>query len=404
MLCELLSKNDSKKNNDENLQFLSIVRLVGIVLLSISFGCVAFCRSRTLRWWLDGVENFLVYRSVWKYVHLFHILFLTKESLVFISLYFTCRSFHMCFFLFSHTISYCRWWYTLFAIGDLWPWLWNSLNTLIFTRAHLTMRYIALFLIRFWFVTNIELFDRKLIWSGASEKNHQNNAALSLRMALIVLTTAIHAHQNDPIDDTILLTNQLSVDRIYNSQQLKVNCIVSRLLNRFSLNSLLCTFGNLLFVCTLFTSFYSAVKLWQHQQSAVNFTISYFKPANEATWILIFCFVLPQCTVFALTISDRGYLLHFIFNVAEMIQFRYWILTSILSHLFQTQMAFCRKNSTFPKRSQFSIANYIWKNEMDTKSSVKKINENYFVTNQINLYPHFLIFCVCDRNFYRSTN
>lgn len=181
MLCELLSKNDSKKNNDEYLQFLSIVRLVGIVLLSISFGCVAFCRSRTLRWWLDGVENFLVYRSVWKYVHLFHILFLTKESLVF---YFTFHLVSVCalfilrvvlficvfFCLFSHTISYCRWWYTLFAIGDLWPWLWNSLNTLIFTRAHLTMRYIALFLIRFWFGTNIELFDRKLIWSGASEK------------------------------------------------------------------------------------------------------------------------------------------------------------------------------------------------------------------------------------------
>lgn len=323
---------------------------------------------------VDGVENFLVYRSVWKYVHLFYILFWTKESLVFIpyfiwwvfvhSLFYVSFFSYVFFFLFSHTISYCRWWYTLFAIGDLWPWLWNSLNTLIFTRAHLTMRYIASFLIRFWFVTNIELFDRKLIWSGASEKNRQNNATLSLRMALIVLTTTIHAHQNDIIDDTIHLTNQLSVDRIYNSQQLKVNCIVSRLLNRFSLYSLFCTFGDLLFVCTLFISFYSAVKLWQHQQSAVNFTISYFQPANETTWILIFCFVLSQCTVFALTISDRGFLLHFIFKIAEMIQFRYWILTSRLLRLFQTQMAFCLKISTFTKCSQFSIANYTWKNKM----------------------------------------
>lgn len=83
---------------------------------------------------------------------------------------------------------FCRWWFgggTLFEIEDLWPWLWNSLNTLIFTRAHLTMRYIALFFLSLSYNSvhwnwrpNADLIKSK--WKLKRKKNHQNSGAMPL--------------------------------------------------------------------------------------------------------------------------------------------------------------------------------------------------------------------------------
>lgn len=123
-----------------------------VLLLSISF---VVSRARVpsgLRTRLNGVENFFVYRSIWKYVCTYSIFYFGLQKKVrfrIIHQYHVLLLLPRVFFWFvcwSVVIIVAGGRGTLFAIEDLWPWLWNSLNTLIFTRAHLTMRYIALFL------------------------------------------------------------------------------------------------------------------------------------------------------------------------------------------------------------------------------------------------------------------
>lgn len=151
-------REEKRQQRRRILAIFAVGLLAGIVLLSISYWlCRVPHRSRPLRihWELSCLSLDM------KICALIPYFILVKESFVFFHFpFYLCMCFlAMCsvslfgcdfvfVFFFALLLSYCRWWYTLFAIEDLWLWLWNSLNTLIFTRAHLTMRYIALFLFR----------------------------------------------------------------------------------------------------------------------------------------------------------------------------------------------------------------------------------------------------------------
>lgn len=117
------------------------------------------------------------------------------------------------------------------AMRDLWLWLWNSLNTLIFTRAHLTMRYIALFLFLLLVCTRAHWnCNQTLIWSNSSsEKNHQNSGAMIVRCVSHRPPKEIKnkmGKNNEPTSVRILSDQSAECWQELTVALLKVNCIV----------------------------------------------------------------------------------------------------------------------------------------------------------------------------------
>lgn len=197
-----------------------------IVLLSISFVVSRFAiRVR------NGVENFLAYRSQYENMCTYSIFYfgLKKGSLWFhVSL---TMAFHFFSSFFFSLLLIVAGGTLCLAMRDLWLWLWNSLNTLIFTRAHLTMRYIALFLFLLLVCTRAHWnCNQTLIWSNSSsEKNHQNSGAMIVR--------CVSHHPPKEIKNKMGKNNEPTSVRILSNQSaecwqeltvalLKVNCIV----------------------------------------------------------------------------------------------------------------------------------------------------------------------------------